>query len=252
MLVFRIANRLRKLIVMRINALATGLFGLIIGSHLVSAGSISGKVTLEGTPKKEITIKMAADPRCAALHKAPVTTRHYVVGEGNGLANVIVYLKTGVEAKDYAVPSEKPLLDQEGCEYKPYVMGVRAKQTFAVKNSDPTLHNVHATPKVSGNKEFNFAQPTKGMVTDTSFAVEEIPVRFKCDVHPWMFAYVGVFDHPYYAVTDKNGNFTIKDVPAGTYAVEAYHVKTHRSDPGVMKEVVVDGDEKADFAVVIP
>jgi len=126
-------------------------------------------------------------------------------------------------------------------------MGVMVNQKFKIKNSDPTMHNVHATPKV--NTEFNFAQPIKDQVTERSFDKVEVPVRFMCNVHAWMFAYVGVFDHPFFAVTDKDGNFKISGLPNGKYTFEAYHVKTHRDGPGVSKEANVSGDTKVDFTI---
>ena len=194
----------------------------LLGSmHVAGAADISGKVKLKGTPKPEIPIQM--DAMCGKLQPKPVTTRHYVVGADNGLGNVFVYLKGAPKA---AATGEAQMLDQVGCMYEPYVMGVVAGQKFKVRNSDALLHNVHATPKPgSGNKEFNFAQPVKGQITEKSFDQPEVLVRMKCDVHPWMFAYIGVTEHPYFAVTDKDGNFTIKDVPAGKYTVEAFHLK---------------------------
>ena len=219
--------------------------------YVTSAATLEGQVALKGTPKKEITINMSTDPKCGALHTAPVTTRHYVTGANGGLANVLVFVSEGLPEKEWPAPSNTPILDQQGCEYSPYVMGVRVDQKFKIKNSDPTLHNVHATPKPgSGNKEFNFAQPLKGMETVQSFAAPEVPVRFKCDVHPWMFAYVGVFKHPFFAVTDKDGKFKIEGLPDGKYTVEAFHVKTHRGDgQGIKKAVEVSGDTKADFTI---
>lgn len=187
--------------------------------QMAGAADITGKVTLKGAPKPEIPIQM--DAMCGKLQPKPVTTRHFVVGEGNGLANVFVYIKQGAQKTPPA--GEGQLLDQIGCMYEPYVMGVVTGQKFKIRNSDPLLHNVHATPKV--NKEFNFAQVSKGQVNERSFDAPEVLVRIKCDVHPWMFAYVGVVDHPYFAVTDKDGKFTIKNVPAGKYTVEAVHLK---------------------------
>jgi hypothetical protein len=193
--------------------------GAFAGS-LASAADITGKVTLTGTPPAEKTIQL--DPACGKMHSKPLTTRHYVTGAGGGLANVFVYVKEG--AKPGAAPAGKgTTLDQVGCEYTPYVMGVQAGQHFDVKNSDALLHNVHSLPK--NNKERNVGQPVKNMVTDFVFDKPEVLVKFKCDVHPWMFAYVGVTDHPYFAVTDKDGNFKISGLPAGDYTVEAYHLK---------------------------
>jgi plastocyanin len=177
----------------------------------LSAADITGKVKLDGTPKPEVEIQM--DATCGKMHSGgKVTTRHYVVGADKGLANVFVYIKQGAQ-KTPAAADSKPMIDQVGCMYEPYVIGAVAGQDVAFKNSDSVLHNVHATPKI--NKEFNFAEPLKGQVISKKFEQPEVMVRVKCDVHPWMFSYVGVTDHPYFAVTDKDGNFTIKNVPAG-------------------------------------
>lgn len=224
-----------------------------IGGCLVAAcaADLTGKVVLKGTPKPEITIDMTGDPKCSALHSKPVTTRHYVVGPDGGLANVIVYVKSGLTGgKSYPAPAEAPVLDQIKCEYMPYVMGMRVNQKLKIKNSDAFMHNVHATPKL--NTEFNFAQPVENQVNEKSFDKPEVPVRFKCDVHPWMFAYVGVFEHPFYAVTGKDGTFKISGLPNGKYTLEAYHVKTHTAaGVGETQEVTLDGDKKVDFTIEV-
>src|SRR4051812_5669510 len=192
-----------------------------LAGSIASAADITGKVKLTGTPPPEKQIQL--DPTCGKLHDKPLTTRHYVVGADNGLGNVFVYIKEG--AKSAPAPADKgPTLDQVGCEYTPYVMGVQAGQHFDVKNSDAFLHNVHSMPKVEGNKEKNVGQPIP-MKSDFVFEKPEVLLKFKCDVHAWMFAYVGVVDHPYFAVTDKDGNFKISGVPAGDYTVEAFHLK---------------------------
>jgi len=218
--------------------------------QLVSAADITGKVVLKGTPKPEIPIDMAADPKCGALHSTPITTRHYVADKDGGLANVFVYIKSGLAEKNFPTPADALVLDQVGCEYTPYVMGVQVNQKLKIKNSDPTLHNVHPTPKPgSANKEFNIAQPIKDMVSEKAFPAPEVLVRFKCDVHPWMFAYVGVLEHPFFAVTGKDGTFKVSGLPNGKYTIEAYHVKTHGANPGVTQELTVTGDAKADFTI---
>jgi len=215
----------------------------LLGSlHLAGAADITGKVTLKGAPKAEVPIAM--DAMCGKLRPGPVTTRHYVVGQGNGLANVFVYIKQG--AQKTPASGEGPTLDQTGCMYEPYVMGVVTGQKIKIRNSDPLLHNVHATPKT--NKEFNFAQPSKGQVNEKSFDAPEVLVRMKCDVHPWMFAYVGVVDHPYFAVTDKDGNFTIKNVPAGKYTVEAVHLKAAPTG----KTAEVEAGKTVNFELEVP
>ncbi len=222
---------------------------LMGSASLASAADITGKVALKGTPPPEITIDMASSPdkTCGAAHSTPVTTRHYLVGQDGGLANVLVYVKSGLESKTFPAPTTEPVLDQIGCLYEPYVMGVMVNQKFKIKNSDPTMHNVHAIPKA--NAEFNFAQPIKDQVNERSFDKPEVAAKFMCNVHNWMFAYIGVFDHPFFAVTDKDGNFKISGLPNGKYTFQAYHVKTHRDGPGVSKEANVSGDTKLDFTI---
>lgn len=220
---------------------------VVTAAQFANAGDITGKVTLKGTPKPEIPIDLG--PTCGPLNPNKVTTRHYVTSSDGGLANVFVYLK---DAKATPATGEGGLLDQEGCMYNPYVMGVVTGQTFKVKNSDATLHNVHNTPKVAGNREYNVGQAVKGQTKDFSFPNPEILMRFKCDVHPWMFAYVGVVEHPYFAVTDKDGNYKISGVPDGKYTLVAYHLKTHGANPGLTESVDVKGSAKQDFAVQVP
>src|SRR6266480_4984417 len=212
------------------------------GGALLSAAhiEISGKVTLTGTPPPEINIDMSGDARCGRLHKTPVTTRHYLVDKDGGLANVFVYVKSGLNRK-WAAPTQEPVLDQIGCLYEPYVMGLMVNQKFQIRNSDPTLHNVHATPQQGDNHEFNFAQLSNGQVNERSFPSPEIFVRFKCDVHPWMFAYVGVVEHPFFAVTGADGTFRLPpDLPPGTYGLEAVHPKAGTA----MQEITVTGSDR--------
>jgi hypothetical protein len=208
-----------------------------LAGSVASAAEVSGKVKLTGTPPPEKPITL--DAACGKLQANPITTRHYVVSPDKGLGNVFVYVKEG--AKPGTPPADKgPMLDQQGCQYQPYVMGVQAGQHFDVQNSDPLLHNVHILPKVAGNKEKNIGQPVKGMKSDIVLDKPEVLVQFKCEVHPWMFAYVGVCDHPYFAVSDKDGNFKISGLPAGDYTIEAVHLKAGR----VTQKVTVGAADK--------
>ena len=209
---------------------------------------VMGRAVLRGTPPPEKNIM--ADAVCGRLAVQPFTTRHYVVGADRGLANVFVYIKAGVPPTPASGPG--PTLDQVGCEYHPYVMGVQAGQTFKVKNSDPVLHNVHALTKPGGgNKERNIAQPVKGMVTPLVFSIPEVFIKFKCDVHPWMFAYVGVVEHPWFAVTDQNGNFTLPaSLPPGQYTLSATHQKA--GELVVPITVTADGAEPVTFTFDVP
>jgi len=176
----------------------------------------------------------------------------YVVASDGGLAEVFVYIKEGLSGKTFPVPSEPGVIDQKNCEYVPYVSGLQTKQKLLVKTSDPFMHNVHVQPAVAGNvpSSPNRAQMPKSPPFEFTFANPEISLKFKCDVHPWMFSYVSVVEHPFYAVTGKDGTFTIKNVPAGKYTVEAVHRKTHPNGKGISQEVNVGSDGgKADFVV---
>ena len=150
--------------------------------------------------------------------------------------------------------SDKPaLIDQIGCEYTPYVSAVQAGQKLLVRNSDQTFHNVHPMPQVPGNKEENKAHLAGTPDLSFTFESQEIPLKFSCNVHNWMIAYVAVISHPFFAVSAKDGSFTIKNVPPGKYVVEAFHRKTHGpAGKGITQEVTVGADgAKASFTVEV-
>ena len=197
-----------------------------------TAGDVKGTVTLDGTAPKNQPIKMNADPVCLKANKDPQFQETFVLGsDGKTLGNVYVYVKDGLGNYVYDMPTETAKIDQKNCRYHPHVFGVRAGQKIEIVNSDPTLHNIHAMPKA--NTEFNAGQPMEGMKNEHVFDKKEVMVPFKCDVHGWMNAYVGVLDHPYYAVTDKDGKFELKSLPPGTYTVEAWHEKLGAMDQKV-------------------
>lgn len=183
------------------------------------AGDVSGSVKFEGAPPKSIPLRMDADKICKAAHKVPVKGEEVVVNTNGMLKNVLVYLK---DAKKSDAPAKKVTFDQKGCVYSPHVLGIQTGQELEIVNSDPTLHNVHSLSKA--NPSFNVAQPKQGMKLMKKFDKPEV-FKVKCEVHTWMGAYIGVFNHPYFAVTDDNGSFTIPKVPAGDYTIEAWHEK---------------------------
>ena len=189
----------------------------------LAGGSISGKISFDGTPPTRRTVKMAADPKCDAANPDGRLGEVFVVGDGGELANVFVYIKDGLGDQKFDTPKEPAILDQVGCMYTPRVIGAMVGQTIEIRNSDATLHNVHSLPKNS--KQFNSAMPMKGMTIKKRFAAEEVMVRIKCDVHPWMASYVGVLSHPFHGVSGADGAFSIGDVPPGTYTIEAWHEK---------------------------
>ena len=185
-----------------------------------SGGLIRGTVTLNGAAPKAKQIKMGADPVCQLQHTEAVYAENVIVNENGMLRNVFVYVKEGVSGS-YDTPTEPVVLNQVGCRYVPHVAGIQVNQSLQITNSDGTLHNINAKPTV--NRPFNIAQPVQGMKTSKKFTKPEVMVRFKCNVHPWMNAYLGVVSHPFYAVSGDDGGFTVSGLPDGTYQLEAWH-----------------------------
>jgi plastocyanin len=186
-----------------------------------NAATLAGLVKFEGAAPKMPNLQMSADPYCASQHSAPVAEEDVVVGPGGELANVIVYVKN---APATPVPTQPALLDQRGCQYIPHVTAVQAGQPIQIRNSDNTLHNVHAMPNVNG--QFNEGQPVQGMVSTKKFdKPEPTPFRVKCDVHGWMRSYMAVLPNSYHSVSQGNGTFSIANLPPGSYTVVAWHEK---------------------------
>ena len=219
----------------------------------VSAGDITGRINLKGTPPGERNLPVAADPFCGKLFagKAIPTTRFYLTDANGGLADVFVHIKSGLDGKPIPAPTGTVLIDQKGCEYLPYVFGLQTGQKLQIKNSDPLMHNIHVTPSAkSGNKESNKAQMASSKPFDYQFDNPEVFLRFKCDVHPWMFSYGGVVNHPYFAVSGADGTFKISNVPPGEYEVEVVHRKTHPRGTGITQKINVGADgAKVDFTI---
>jgi len=187
-----------------------------------TAADIKGSVTVDGPVPENFPIKMNADPVCARQVSTPQMMETYVVGsDGKTLGNVFVYVKDGLGDLKFDPPTTPAKVDQKDCRYHPHVFGLQVGQPLEIVNSDPTLHNIHAVAK--NNREFNNGQPLQNMKTTHTFTAPEVMVPFKCDVHGWMNAYVGVVNHPFFAVTDATGSFNLKSLPPGTYTIEAWH-----------------------------
>ncbi len=187
------------------------------------AATLTGLVKFEGTAPKMNTIQMSADPYCQSQHgSAPATEEDAVVGPAGELANVFVYIK---DIKgSFPTPSTPVTIDQKGCQYHPHVNAVMVDQPLAIRNDDATLHNIHALPTV--NSQFNEGQPVQGMISTKKLdKVEMTPFKIKCDVHGWMKSYMAVMPHPFFAVSQTNGTFTIPNLPPGQYTVVAWHEK---------------------------
>jgi plastocyanin len=241
---------MRKTILLALSAVA------IASVSTNYAGDITGKISLKGSAPAEKDLPIANDPFCGKLFagKPVPTTRFYLADSSGGLADTFVFIKSGLEGKTIPAATGAVHVDQKGCEYLPYVFGLQTGQTLNVKNSDPLMHNVHVTPGAkSGNKESNKAQMAGSKDYEYTFEHPEVFLRFKCDVHPWMFAYAGVVDHPYFAVSAEDGSFKIANVPPGEYVVEAVHRKTHPRGTGITQTVKVGADgAKADFTIEVP
>jgi hypothetical protein len=231
---------------------AMGIAGL---AHIASAGDITGTITLKGTPPPEKPITfLKNDVNCGKLVTDVPTTHFFVVGANGELADTIVMLKN-VTGKSTGATAAPAVLDQKGCQYVPQIQAIQTNQKLLVRNSDPVLHNVHAIPKVPANPEKNSPQAEGAGDLSLTFPAAENFMKFQCDVHSgpsgsWMLAWVTVVDSPYFAVSGKDGKFTIKDVPPGKYTLSALHRKA--APEGVDKEIEVTADgAKADFTLEI-
>jgi plastocyanin len=185
--------------------------------------TVTGTVHFAGTAPANPAIDMSEEAACKAKVSGTVVDSQYVVTNGN-LENVFVYVKSGLpDGASYPAPAEAKVIDQNGCIYHPRVFGVQVGQKVEIKNSDPVLHNIKAVPKE--NRGFNISQPTAGMTTTRTFSTPEVMVPLQCNVHGWMNAHVGVMAHPFFATSTSDGKFTIKNLPPGTYTIEAWHEK---------------------------
>ena len=214
------------------------------------AGSVTGTVTYDGKVPNLKPLAMDADPVCASKHKEPVPNQALELGKsGNTMGNILVRVTSGLPAgKTYPAPKDPVVMDQNGCIYQPHVFALQQGQTFKVLNSDGVLHNVHALPKVNG--QFNMAMPPNRKEAEHVFDKPEDPFPIKCDVHPWMTAFTVVSTNPFFSVTKEDGKFTIKDLPAGTYEIEAWHEKLGKKTE---KVTVGDSDTKTvDFKFSAP
>jgi hypothetical protein len=199
-----------------------------------SGGTVSGKVTYEGTPAKQKTIDMSKEPSCAKQHATPIVTETVVTGPNNALDNVVVYVSAG--APDDAAPSQAAKFDQKGCQYLPHVLAFQVNQTLQIANDDQTSHNIHPLPKI--NREWNKSQPPGTPPIDEKYdKAEFIPV--KCNIHPWMHGNFAVLKNSHYAVTSDGGTFSLANLPSGKYTITAWH----ESYGDQSQEVTISGNE---------
>ncbi len=208
------------------------------------AATVSGTVSFTGTAPAGTAIDMSEEPACAEKHTTTPMIQPVRVGDGGGLGDVFVYVKEGLGDMTFPTPAAAAVLDQNGCEYAPHVVGVMAGQDLNIRNSDPVLHNINTQPEI--NRGFNVSQPRAGMESTRTFRDAEVMIPVKCDVHGWMNAYIGVTDNPYHAVSSADGSFTISGLPPGEYVIEAWHATL-----GVSTQTITVGDAEtgtADFS----
>jgi plastocyanin len=203
--------------------LAAGLAAVLVWPGVaVAASSVTGTVTFDGKAPTLRPLAMDADPACAKKHSKPVQSEMLVLGNGNTMGNIMVWVSKGLPAgKTWPAPKTPVVLDQNGCQYKPHVMGIMVGQAYKILNSDGILHNVHALPKI--NRGFNRPMPATVKEASATFDKPEAVFQIKCDVHPWMSASVGAFAHPFFSVTGADGKFTISGLDPGTYEITAWH-----------------------------
>jgi hypothetical protein len=205
-------------------------------------GKITGKISFSGTPEAAAKLKMDADPVCAAAHPDGAPAEDLVVNNG-AVQNVFVYVKEGVKG-DFPAKTDPVVIEQKGCLYSPRVAGLMTGQPLKYMNDDQTLHNVHGMPK--DNPSWNFAMPKFVKQKETKDLTKpEVMVHVKCDVHPWMSGYIGVLPHPFFAVSGKDGTYTIEGLPPGEYTVEAWQEKLGTQTSKV--KVDANGTATSDF-----
>ena len=230
--------------------LAAGLVAVSVwAGDAGAAAAVTGTVTFAGKAPALKPLGMDADPACAKKHSAPVANEALVLGNGNTMGNILVFVSKGVPAgKTWPAPKTPAVLDQVGCQYKPHVMGIMVGQAYRILNNDGILHNVHALPKI--NKQFNKPMPATVKETTVTFDKAEAVFQIKCDVHPWMSAYVGAFTHPFFAVTGTDGKFTIPGLDPGTYEITAWHERLGTQTASVT--VAASGSKTQDFKFAMP
>ena len=224
---------------------------ILILSSIVTfcfAGDIQGKISFDGKAPKMKSLRMDADPVCVANNTVVPRREWLILDENNGIKNVLVFVKESSNKSlegEFNAPENPAVIDQNGCVYVPHVLGVMVGQKLDILNSDGTLHNIHALPRV--NKEFNKAMPRSKKRMTVQFDKSEAPFKVKCDVHPWMGAFIGVFEHPYFAVTDDDGSYVISGLEPGDYVIEAWHERL-----GSQTANVTVGDSAANFTFKKP
>jgi len=183
---------------------------------------IEGSIAFHGSlPEPRVWRTGGKDPWCQRNGQDQIASEDVIINTNGTLRNVFVYISSSFGALQFPIPAAPVILDQRGCRYLPHVFGLRVGQTLEILNSDSTLHNVHASPE--RNRAFNIGMTRLLKKASRSFDRQEIMIPLHCNVHPWMSAFAGVVDHPFFAVTNTAGTFELGPLPPGEYEVLAWH-----------------------------
>lgn len=229
-----------------------GLVGLSAVSAL-AGGTVKGKINFDGRMADQSKIRVSGDAFCVQAHQdKPILNERFVFNKEKGtLCNVVVFVKGDVSGS-FEVPSKPVVIDQVGCQYIPHVVGAMVGQKIEMRNSDATAHNLKFTSEKNGT--FNEGQPVAGMVKEVTFTTAEKGMHLACNVHNWMNAYIFAFDHPFFAVSDENGEYKIEGLPAGKYTLAVWH-EFDKFTP-VQKEIEIEvtdgGTAEVDFTYQPP
>lgn len=188
-----------------------------------TAGTITGTVRYTGKRPARKLIDMSEDPACVEAHHGKAYDESLIVGSKGALANAFIYVKKGLEGKQFEVPATPVVIDQRGCWFRPRVMGIQTNQVLEIINSDPVTHNIH--PMAEVNREWNHSQGPGDAPISRKFTKPEVMIPVKCNIHSWMHAFIGVVDNPYFAVSKDDGSFEIKNLPPGTYTLGIWQEK---------------------------
>jgi plastocyanin len=208
-----------------------------------TAGAVTGTIRYTGKRPPKKPVDMSNDPACATAHHGRAYDESLVVNAKGDLANAFIYIQGGLEGKKFETPANPVTIDQKGCWFNPRVTGIQTGQTLDVTNSDPVTHNIHPLAQI--NREWNHSQAQGDAPLDRKFLKPEIMIRVKCNIHSWMHAFIGVLEHPYYAVSRPDGTFSIANLPPGNYTLEAWHETLGTQDQQVT--VGPSGKVVADF-----
>ena len=184
-------------------------------------GMVAGRIAWSGGKAAAAQVDMSEDPACVEAHKKGRFDGPLVVNSNGTLANAFVYIKSGLEGQKFDPPAAPAVMDQNGCWFQPRVLGIQTGQVLQVTNSDAVTHNIH--PLAHINREWNHSQGEGDAPLARKFSKREVMIRVKCNIHGWMRAYLGVVEHPYFAVSGTDGRFEIRGLPPGEYTLGAWH-----------------------------